>query len=126
MKTFRPGLRIEILLSLTLLLIAAMALTSFVILRITERDLLRYKTDDGMVVAQRIQAVVEESKKQAGPLSLERLKAGVGDSISWMAHSGAYGDIVVVGQDGSTWAGGERPKGSNGLDERQIASVFKT
>ncbi len=126
MKTLRPGLRIEILLSLTLLLVAAMALTSFVILRITERDLLRYKTDDGMVVAQRIQAVVEESKKQAGPLSLERLKAGVGDSISWMAHSGAYGDIVVVGQDGSTWAGGERPKGSNGLDERQIASVFKT
>jgi signal transduction histidine kinase len=103
-----------------------MALTSFVILRITERDLLRYKTADGMAVAQKIQAVVEDSRKQAGPLSLERLKAHLGDGISWMAHSGLYDDIVVVGLDGSQWVGGGHPKGSNALDESQIASVFRT
>ena len=126
MKTFRPGLRTEILLSLTVLLIAAMALTSFVIFRITERDLLRYKTADGMAVAQKIQEVVEESRKQAGPPSLERLKERLGDGISRMAHSGLYDDIVVVGRDGSIWVGGEHPKESKELNESQIASVLKT
>jgi hypothetical protein len=56
----RPGLRAEILLSLTLLLVVAMAFTSFVILRITERDLIRYKTGDGMAVVHRIQAAIED------------------------------------------------------------------
>ncbi|MES0349387.1 MAG: ATP-binding protein [Desulfobacteria bacterium] len=126
MKTFRPGLRTEILLSLTLLLIAAMALTSFVVLRITERDLFRYRTADGMAVAGKIQSVVEDSSRQAGLPSLERLKERLDDGISWMAHSGLYDDISVVGRDGSTWVGGEHPDESNEVDESQISSVLTT
>ena len=125
-RTFSPGLRIEILLSLTLLLVAAMTLTSFVILRITERDLLRYKTADGMAVVQRIQAAVGDSRKQAGPASPELLKEGLREGISWMGHSGLYDEIVVVGRDGSVWVGKEHPKLSNELGDSQIASVLRT
>ncbi len=125
-RTFIFGLRTEILLSLTLLLVAAMTLTSFVILRITERDLLRYKTADGMAVAQRIQASVEDSGKKAGPASLRLLKERLRDGISWMGHSELYDEIVVIGRDGSVWAGEERSKRSNELGDSQIASVLTT
>jgi signal transduction histidine kinase len=100
-----------------------MALTSFVILRITERDLLRA---DGMAVVQRIQAAVWDSRKQAGPASLELLKERFRDGISWMGHSGLYDEIVVVGMDGSVWVGEEHPDGSNELGDGQIASVIRT
>lgn len=105
-STFIFGLRSEILLSLTLLLVAAMTLTSFVILRITERDLLRYKEADGMAVAQRIQSAVGDSYKQDSAVSPEVLKERLRDGISWMGHSGLYDEIVVIGKDGSVWAGG--------------------
>lgn len=126
METLRPGLRTEILLSLTLLLIVAMALTSFVVLRVTQRDLLRYKTADGMAVAEKIQSVVEEESKQVGSPSFENLKERLSDGISWMAHSGLYGEIVVVGHDGSMWVDGGRSEGADELDESQVAGVFKT
>ena len=125
-RIFSPGLRTEILLSLTVLLVAAMTLTSFVILRITERDLLRYKTADGMAVAQKIQAAVENSRKQAGQASLKLLKERLHHGISWMGHSGLYDEIVVVGRDGSVWIGEEHPKQSNELGDSQIATVLGT
>ena len=125
-STFIFGLRSEILLSLTLLLVAAMTLTSFVILRITERDLLRYKEADGMAVAQRIQSAVGDSYKQDGAVSPEVLKERLRDGISWMGHSGLYDEIVVIGKDGSVWAGGEHPKRSNENGDSQVAKVLNT
>lgn len=124
--TFIFGLRSEILLSLTLLLVAAMTLTSFVILRITERDLLRYKEADGMAVAQRIQSAVGDSYKQDSAVSPEVLKERLRDGISWMGHSGLYDEIVVIGKDGSVWAGGEHPKRSNEIGDSQVAKVLNT
>ena len=124
--TFIFGLRSEILLSLTLLLVAAMTLTSFVILRITERDLLRYKEADGMAVAQRIQSAVEDSYKQDSAVSPEVLKKRLRDGISWMGHSGLYDDIVVIGKDGSVWVGREHPKRSNEISDSQVAKVLNT
>ena len=126
MKTYRPGLRTEILLSLTLLLAVAMTLTSFVILRITERNLLRYKTDDGMAVVRKIQAAVENTTKHAGRVSLGLLKERLGKGISWMSNSGLYDEIVVVGTDDSAWVGKERPTWRNEYAESQIAGVIRT
>jgi two-component system NtrC family sensor kinase len=125
-RTFIFGLRTEILLSLTVLLVAAMTLTSFVILRITEQDLLRYKRADGMAVVQRIQAAVEDSEKQVGAVFLELLKEQLREGISWMGHSGLYEEIVVVGMDGSVWVGQEHAKWSNELGDSEIASVLRT
>lgn len=126
LKALRFGLRAEILLSLTVLLVVAMTLTSFVLLRITERDLLQYKTDDGMAVAQKIQAVVEVTRKHGVPLSPRQLKERLQEGISWMAHSDLYGGIVVFGKDGTVWVGGEHPRASGELDEGQIDSAFKS
>lgn len=126
MKDLRFGLRTEILLSLTVLLIAAMTLTSFVLFRITEQDLLRYKTADGMAVVQKIQAVVEISGKQVAPTLPGPLRERLRDGISWMAHSGLYDDIVVVGKDGSLWVGREHPEASGELDESQMKSVLES
>ena len=124
--SFIFGLRTEILLSLTLLLVAAMTLTSFVILRVTERDLLRYKTADGMAVVQRIQAAVGNEKIQTDPASLKELKERLHNGISWMGHSGLYDQIVVVGTDGSLWVGAEPPKSSNELGGSEISRALRT
>ncbi|MBW2259118.1 MAG: hypothetical protein JRF18_01510, partial [Deltaproteobacteria bacterium] len=126
MKALRLGLRAEILLSLTVLLVAAMALTSFVLLRITEQDLLRFKTDDGMAVVQKIQAAVEESRKHPVPLSHRQFKERLQEGISWMAHSGLYDDIVVFGKDGTVWVGGQHPEAYGEFDKGQIDNVFKS
>jgi two-component system NtrC family sensor kinase len=124
---FRPGLRAEVLLSLTLLLVAAMTLTSFVILRITERDLLRYKTADGLAVARQIQAVVDGAGKEGGLLDLKAVKVQLHDGLSWMVHSGLYREIVVIGIDGAVWVGDDRAKPDESPDEPmdgQIATVL--
>lgn len=126
LKSLRFGLRAEILLSLTVLLVAAMTLTSFVLLRITEQNLLQYKTDDGMAVAQKIQAVVEVSRKHGVPLSHRQFKERVQEGISWMAHSDLYGDIVVFGKDGTVWVGGEHTGASGEFDKGHIDNVFKS
>ncbi|MBW1742843.1 MAG: hypothetical protein JRJ47_05355, partial [Deltaproteobacteria bacterium] len=126
MKFPRFGLRAEILLSLTVLLIAAMTLTSFVLLRITERNLLQYKTDDGMAVARKIQAVVEVSRKHGVPLSRRQFKERLQEGISWMAHSDLYGNIVVFGKDGTVWIGEEHLGASCEFDEGETDSVFKS
>ena len=126
MKILRFGLRAEILLSLTVLLVAAMFLTSFVLLRITERDLLQYKIDAAMAVAQKIQAVVEVSTKHGLPVSHRDIKERLQEGISWMAHSDLYGDIVVFGKDGTVWVSGAHPEASGKFDEAKINSVFKS
>ncbi|MBW1897033.1 MAG: HAMP domain-containing protein [Deltaproteobacteria bacterium] len=126
MKMLRPGLRAEILLSLTLLLVVAMALTSFVILRITERDLIRYKIADGMAVVHRIQAAVDEIKRETGSLDLDEVKERLRAGISWIAQSGLYQQIVVLGSDRTVWVGVDHLESSEWLKVGQIASVFAT
>jgi hypothetical protein len=74
LKTFSPGLRTEILLSLTLILVAAMALTGFIVMRIMERDLLRHKAADGVAVVERLQALVEEITLQQGSVPVQLIK----------------------------------------------------
>lgn len=125
MTLFRPGLRAEILFSLTLLLVAAMTLTSFVVLRITERDLLRYKTADGLAVVAQIQAVVDRGKKEAGPLDLEEIKTQLRDGLSWMVQLGLYRKILVIGTEGDVWVGDDNEK-SDEPEDSQIATVFTT
>jgi two-component system NtrC family sensor kinase len=126
LKGLRFGLRAEILLSLTVLLVAAMTLTSFVLFRITEQDLLRYKMADGMAVVQKIEATVEETEKEITPASLEPLRERLREGISWMAHSGLYDDIVVVGRDGSVWVGREHQGTSGELDGSQMRGVLES
>ena len=122
----RPGLRAEILLSLTLLLSAAMGLTSFVVLRITERDLLRYKTADGMAVVHKIQAAVDEAREEAGFLDLGPLKNRLQNGAYWMTRQGSYEEIIVLGVDGTVWVGSEYLASSEGLKNSQPARVFAT
>lgn len=126
MKTFRSGMRTEILLSLTLLLVAAMALTGFIAVKIMERDLLRYKAADGMAVVERLQAAVEDISKQETPAPVELLKDRLRQGVAWLAHSGMFGEIVVVGADGSQWVGKDESTGSSGLENTEIASVLRT
>jgi two-component system NtrC family sensor kinase len=126
LKMPRPGLRAEILLSLTLLLAVAMALTSFVILRVTERDLLRYKTADGLAVAHKIQAAVDETRSENGSLDLERVKERLGSVVPWMAHPGLYQEILVLGVDRTVWVGARYLESSAGLRDAQVSSVFAT
>lgn len=104
MKRFVSGLRTEILLSLTVLLVAAMVLTSFVVSRIWERDLLRYKAADGKVLIQRIQAAVDEiSADGAAPLDVVKTK------LEYFAAEnvpeGLFDPLVVQAEDGTFWAG---------------------
>ncbi len=126
MKTFRPGLRMEILVSLTLLLVIAMILTSFVIARVTERDLLRYKAADGKAVVQRMQAEVDEASRDQSPPPLELIKEHIQRGAAWMSPSGLFEQIVVRGKDGALWAGNRAPSRHVSADDSEIASVLRT
>jgi hypothetical protein len=124
-KTFSSGLRTEILLSLTLLLVAAMALTGFIVVRVMERDLLRYKAADGMAVVERLQAAVEDMTSQKPSAPVELLKDRLRQGVAWLAPSGLFGEIIVVGKDGLLWVGKEDPAGSSMLDDAEIASALQ-
>ncbi|NVM22760.1 MAG: HAMP domain-containing protein [Desulfobacterales bacterium] len=126
MKRLRPGLRIEILLSLTLLLVAAMVLTSFVIMRVTEQDLLQYKVLDGKSVVERMQAGVEEITKKRDLPPVQLIKERLAQGARWMASSGLFGEIVVVGKDGTLWVGKEDAGRPIGFDDPEISSVLRT
>jgi signal transduction histidine kinase len=125
LKTFTPGLRTEILLSLTLLLVAAMTLTSFVVMRITERDLLRHKAADGTAVVRKIQAAVEEAAKKHGPPFVQVMKQRLQNGAAWIAASGLCDEIVVVGKDGTPWLGKGRTGDSVRPDSARISSALR-
>lgn len=125
MKTFTPGLRTEILLSLTLLLVAAMTLTSFVVMRITERDLLRHKAADGTAVVRRIQAAVEEVAKEQSPPFVQVMKQRLQNGAAWIAASGLSEDIVVVGKDGTPWLGNGHTGDAVRPDSALISSALR-
>jgi two-component system NtrC family sensor kinase len=124
-KIFTPGLRTEILLSLTLLLVAAMMLTSFVVMRITERDLLRHKAVDAMGVVRRIQSAVDEVAKEPSPRFVQVIRQRLQQGAAWIAASRLCEEIFVVGKDGSPWFGKGRTDGSVGPDSAEISSALR-
>ncbi len=125
MKIFRPGLRTEILLSLTLLLVGAMILTSFVVMRVTERDLLQYKAADGKAVVMSIQAAVDEVTEGQTPPFAQPVKIRLRQTATWMAPSGLFDEIVVVGKDGALWMGNKGADRSIRIDDPEIALVLR-
>lgn len=101
MKSFRPGLRTEILLSLTLLLVAAMGLTGFVVMRLWEKDLFDHQTRQAAALIRRIQAAVDAPPAMSAPSPkalkerLERiagsiLPTGLFDQVLIRTHEGAF------------------------------------
>ena len=128
MKTFRPGLRIQILLSLTLLLIAAMSLTGFVVMRVTERDLMQYKAADGMAVVEAIQAAVDDLAEGQGAPPVMLIKKRLELAATWMGRgaAGLFDDIVVLGKDGALWLGNNGAGGSIGVDAADISATLDT
>jgi two-component system NtrC family sensor kinase len=126
LRTFRPGLRTEILLSLTLLLVAAMILTGFVVVRVTERDLLRYKAADGMAVVRTIQAAVEEVTRGQSSPPVERIKERLEGGAPGMAASGLFEEIVIVGKNGTPWVGRNRASRSASLQDAQVSAALRT
>lgn len=126
MKTFRPGLRTQILLSLTLLLVAAMISTSFVVTRIRERDLLQHKVADGKAVVKKMQLAIKELSRGQGPPPLELVRERLRNGATWMAPSRLFGQIIVMGRDGTLWVGNQGPDRSVKTGDPEIASVLRT
>lgn len=126
MKTFRPGLRIQILLSLTLLLVAAMMLTGFVVMRVTERDLIQYKAADGMAVVEAIQAAVDDLARGQGTPPLPSIQQWLERDSARIAPTGLFDEIVIVGKDGTLWTGANAPERLTGLDAPRASSALGT
>jgi len=128
LKTFRPGLRIQILFSLTLLLVAAMMLTGFVVMRVTERDLMQHKAADGMAVVVAIQAAVDDLARGQGAPSVTLIKERLERGAPWMGTgaAGLFDEIVIVGKDGTRWLGNEGAGRTIGLDAAPISATLDT
>jgi len=93
-KPFRPGLRTEILLSLTLLLVAAMGLTGFIVMRLWEKDLFDYETRQAETLIRRIQAAVDAlpSMSDHSPKALQGRLEQIANSI---VPSGMFDQILI-------------------------------
>ncbi|MDY6952693.1 MAG: ATP-binding protein [Thermodesulfobacteriota bacterium] len=128
MKTFRPGLRIQILFSLTLLLVAAMMLTGFVVMKVTERDLMQYKAQEGMAVVEAIQAVLHDLARGQGTPPVARIRERLKQDAPWMGTgtAGVMGNIVIVGKDGAPWLGDKGAGKINGGDAAPLTATMKT
>ncbi len=125
MKTISAGLRTEILVSLTLILVAAMALTGIIVVRVMERDLLQYKAAEGMAVVDRLQTAVEDMAPSLSPVPVGLLKERLSNGIAWLAPPGQFGDIIVVGKNGNILIGKEAAAAAGELDNAEIASALK-
>ena len=104
-KRFLPGLRTEILLSLAILLFFAMVLTSFIVNRIWERDILRSKADDGKGLIHKIQELVDQPTEGNENLSLPVMKARLARLTAQIGRPNVLFDQVVIRTtDGTVWA----------------------
>jgi signal transduction histidine kinase len=125
-KRFRPGLRTEILLSLTVLLFSAMVLTSFIVNRIWERDMLRYKADDGKALIQRIREAVDQPAPDKGKPSLEVIKARLAQLTDRVGPpDGIFDQVVIRAKDGTLWAGNRDAKRSVAEQEDAFLSALR-
>jgi len=113
------------LLSLTILLVAAMILTSFVVMRITERDLLRHKAADAMAVVRRIQAAVEEAAQEQSPPLAQAIRERLQHWAASISASGLCDEIVVVGKDRSPWLGKGQTARAVKPDSAELASALR-
>ncbi len=124
MKTFWPGLRTEILLGLTVLLVSAMILTNFVITRVWERDLLRQRAAAGKALIKRIQAEVEVLSTGSPAATSEQIRSHLVRGAAWMAPTGLFEPIIVRGRDGALWIGSADPGSPTNLRGVDLASAF--
>jgi hypothetical protein len=126
LKPFRPGLRIQILLTLTVLLVAAMTLTGFVVMRVTERDLLRYKSAEGVAAVRALQAAIEKASLEKDPTSVELMEEYLEEVAQWLVASGLSEHIVIVGKDGTPWVRESGPSPLVKVDDSQLLSVLRS
>jgi hypothetical protein len=121
LKTFRPGLRIQILLSLTLLLVAAMLLTGFVVLRVTEQDLMQHKAAEGMAVVEAIQAAVDDLARRRNAEPLPSIQQWLEQDAAWIAPSTLFDEVIIVGEDHRFWTGQNAPQGLTDLESPPLS-----
>ncbi len=126
LTALRLGLRTEILVSLALLLVAAMILTSFVVMRVIERDLLRYKAAEGTAVVEGIQAAIEAITKGDSPPPVQQVKERVWHVTTWLAPSALFSEIAVLGKDGAFWTGGSTTGQRLKEVQRDMDAVFES
>jgi signal transduction histidine kinase len=78
-------------------------------------------------VVRRIQSAVDNVARKTDSLDLEPLKEQLRKGVSWMAHSGLYQGIVVVGADGDVWVGDQHARLSKDLgDCKAVLASGKT
>ncbi len=123
MKRFLPGLRTEILLSLTVLLVTAMLLTSFVVSRIWERDLLRYKAADGKALIQKIQAVVDTLSAD-GAVPLDVIKTQLEQFAAENVPAEIFDPLVIQAKDGALWAGDRESRQTFGVRDFMFSKAL--
>jgi hypothetical protein len=125
LKNVLAGLRTEILLSLILLLVPAMVLTTFIVVRIWERDLLRHKTGEARALIGTMQQAMDDiSQGQAGA-SLKAMKEEIRQRAQWLAPKELFEPMLVVGEDGSLWIGDPQALRSTGLDESALSTALE-
>jgi two-component system, NtrC family, sensor kinase len=122
-KRFLPGLRTEILLSLTVLLVTAMLLTSFVVSRIWERDLLRYKAADGKALIQKIQAVVDTLSAD-GAVPLDVIKTQLEQFAAENVPAEIFDPLVIQAKDGALWAGDRESRQTFGVRDFMFSKAL--
>jgi hypothetical protein len=102
LKNVLAGLRTEILLSLVLLLVPAMILTTFIVVRIWERDLLRHKTVEARALIGRMQQAMDDISQGLAGASLKAMKEELRQRAQWLAPKDLFEPMLVVGEDGSS------------------------
>ena len=106
MKKILTSLRTEILLSLTLLLVAAMGLTGFIVFRIWERDLLQNTAAEGRSVIGKLQLCIDQrAKSRYGPI-LKTIEEELRRRAEWFSPTDLSTGILVMGTD-KKWSIGD-------------------
>lgn len=124
MKRFLSGLQTEILLSLAVLLVAAMTLTSFIVMRVWEGDLLRQQAAEGKALIQSIQAAVDTLATGDKGLSKELVRKILQAKGQWMFPPGLLEQIIIRGKDGALWVGKEGPRQALRLRGAALSSAL--
>jgi two-component system NtrC family sensor kinase len=125
LKNVLAGLRTEILLSLVLLLVPAMILTTFIVVRIWERDLLRHKTVEARALIGRMQQAMDDISQGLAGASLKAMKEELRQRAQWLAPKDLFEPMLVVGEDGSLWIGDPQALRSTGLDESALSTALE-
>ena len=104
-KKFLTSLRTEILLSLTLILVVAMGLTGFIVFRVWERDMLRYKGAEGHAFIERLQQVVDDLAQGPLPPPVHVIRDGLRKRIERVFLQEDFERITIIGTNRALWMG---------------------